>query len=315
MTKMSMSKNSPIPGARPHSPPSVTEQQRILSLTPYVREAQESRRPAWHIKPRRLFDFLIVHWIEGSGALSFGDRHISIQSGDLIWIPPNTLHEMRGHAPSSLLQFIHFDLYYNPNRSHWGASIPGGAEDLSLWPHCMHPPVSDPILRKWCGKIHEGNSTTITETMRRIILEMNRARESNLMVSGLVNQLISHLLNQQNRESAINRYHTQTMERAMQQIQLHGHEKINIKSLASQHGLSPTHFRKLFREYYQQSPHAAHIKIKMREACDCLIFSGLTVSEIADRLGFTNVHNFSRAFRNSVGRSPSAYRAEHAARG
>jgi AraC-like DNA-binding protein len=305
-----MLKSNPIPGEQPHQPPSVDEQKRILSFTPYVREAQESRRPAWRIKPRRLFDFLLVYWIEGTGDFSFRNNPIPIQSGDLIWIPPNTLHEMRGYAPSSLLQFIHFDLHYDPNRSHWGASIPGGAEDLSLWPQYMHPPVSDPIIRKWCGKIHGGNSTTITETMRRIILEMNRARASNLMISGLVNQLISHLLNQQNPESSINLYHAQTMERAMQQIQLHGHEKININALARQHGLSPTHFRKLFREHYQQSPHTAHLHAKMRAACDCLTFSPLTISEIADRLGFTNVHNFSRAFRNIIGRSPSAYRAE-----
>jgi AraC-like DNA-binding protein len=304
-----MLKNNPIPGEQPHQPPSTDEQKRILLLAPYVREAQESRRPLWYIKPRRLFDFLLVHWIEGTGNFSIGDKPTPIQSGDLIWIPPNTLHEMRGYAPGSLLQYIHFDLYYDPNRSHWGASIPGGAEDLSPWPCYMHPPINDPIIRQWCGKINGGNSTTITEVLQRIILEMNRAQTSNLMISGLVSQLIGHLINQQNPKQPINRHHTQAMEHAMQQIQLHSYEKLNFDTLARQHGLSPTHFRKLFREHYQQSPHTVHLNAKMRAACDCLTFSTLTISEIADRLGFTNVHNFSRAFRNIIGRSPSEYRS------
>ncbi len=92
-------------------------------------------------------------------------------------------------------------------------------------------------------------------------------------------------------------------------IQLHSHGKLNIETLARQHGLSTTHFRKLFREYYRQSPRSAHLNAKMRAACDCLVYSDLNITEIADRLGFTNVHNFSRAFSKAIGQSPSAYRA------
>jgi len=95
----------------------------------------------------------------------------------------------------------------------------------------------------------------------------------------------------------------------MQKIQLHCHEKLNINLLARQHGLSPTHFRKLFKKHYHQSPRTALLEAKMRTACNCLIYSNLTISEIGDRLGFTNIHNFSRAFHNAVGRSPTAYRA------
>ena len=75
------------------------------------------------------------------------------------------------------------------------------------------------------------------------------------------------------------------------------------------HGLSPTHFRRLFREHYRQSPRDAHLAAKMRRACDDLVYSDLTITEIADRLGFTNVHNFSRAFRKAIGQPPSSYRA------
>ena len=44
-------------------------------------------------------------------------------------------------------------------------------------------------------------------------------------------------------------------------------------------------------------------------ACDDLIYSDCSITEIADRLGFTNVHNFSRAFRKAIGQPPTAYRA------
>ncbi len=303
-------KNLSIPGKLPHHPPPLEEQRRILSLAPYVREAQEVMRPAWHFKSRRLFDFLLVHWIDGIGEFSVAGNTFPVGSGDLVWVPPNTPHEMRGHAPGTLLQFIHFDLTYHPQGSHWSAHIPGGTNDLTAWSSHLHPPLEDPVLKSWCGKINGGGQAVITETLRRIILEYNRTQTSGLMISALVCQLISHLLSQQNPAQPGSNRHSQTLERALQQIQLRCHGKLDLSTLARQHGLSPTHFRKLFREQYRQSPREAHLKAKMRIAYDCLNYSSLTISEIADRLGFTNVHNFSRAFRNAVGKSPGAWRID-----
>ena len=298
-----------IPGAVPHRPPPAASQHRMLAFTPYVREAIETMRPTWHIRSRKLFDYLLLHWIDGGGELTIGDRVFTAQDGDLFWISPNTLHEMRGDAPGTLLRYIHFDLHYDPDRSHWSARIPGGTTDLSAWPERMHPPVDDPVIGSWCGKIEPGNPALISELLRRIILEYNRTETSNLVVSGLVKQLLGHLLEGHGSESQLGIRHARVIENAMQHIQLHSHEKLNAETLVRQHGISPTHFRKLFKEHYRQSPRAAHLNAKMRTACDFLIYSNLSVSEIADRLGFTNVHNFSRAFHNAIGCAPTAYRA------
>lgn len=301
-----------FPGQLPHKSPPPAERNRLLTFCPYVREAQAVFRPAWHLKPRRLFDFLLVHVLEGTGRFTVADHRFPVGPGDLIWIPPDTLHEMRGDAPGTQLQYIHFDLVYDPARSHWSAAIPGETTDLSRWPERMHPPVDDPVIQTWCGKLTGGNPTLITETMRRVILETNRMQTSGLATAGLMSQLIGHLLNS-HPDSPLTAHQARSIENAMQQIQLHRREKLNIETLARQHNLSPTHFRKLFREHFGQSPREALLAAKMRSACDYLIYSDLNISEIAERLGFTNVHNFSRAFRKAIGLAPTAYRAGHTA--
>jgi len=298
-----------IPGKLPHRPPSTASQSRMLAFTPYVREARETMRPTWHIQPRKIFDYLLVHWIDGVGEVSIGDQSFTARNDDLYWIPPNTLHAMRGDAPGTLLRYIHFDLYYDPARSHWSADIPGGTTDLSAWPERMHPPGDDPIIEKWCGKIKANNPVLISKLLQRIILEYKQTETSSLLISGLVNQLLGHLLESQGPRTPLNPRHIRIIENAMQHIQLRSHEKLNIETLARQYGLSPTHFRKLFKDHFRQSPRTAHLNAKMRTACDCLIYSDLTISEIADRLGFTNVHNFSRAFHNAIDCAPTTYRA------
>ena len=232
---------------------------------------------------------------------------MDIAPGDLIWIPPNTLHEMYGDGPASRLQYIHFDLLYDPSRSHWEASVPGGTTDLSLWPERMHPPIHDPVIKTWCGKLPRGTPSFVTDILRRIILEFDRKQSSGLGIAGLVVQLIDHLLKTQP-DSQLTAKQARTVENCMYQIKRNSHQKLNSEAIARQHGLSATHFRKLFREHFSQNPREAHCEAKMRTACDYLTYSEFTISEIASRLDFTNVHNFSRAFRKAIGHSPRAYR-------
>ncbi len=296
-----------LPGQQPHHPPTAIEQDRLLKLHPYIREANEVFRPTWHIGPRRLFDFLLVHILKGTGRFTVAGNPLDVAQGDVIWIPPNTLHEMYGYAPGTHIQYIHFDLLYNPLRSHWSAHVPGNTTDLTPWPDQMHPPVNDPVIDKWCGKLPAGNPVLVTETLRRIILEFNRNQTSGLIAAGLICQLIGHLLRTHS-GSPLTAQQTGIVESAMQQIQRESYQKMKLETLAQQHGLSAPHFRKLFRAHFGQSPREAHFNAKIRTACDFLTHSDLTVSEIADRLGFTNIHNFSRAFRKAMEQSPSTYR-------
>jgi len=175
-----------IPGELPHIPPASAAQERLETFIPYVREAKETMRSTWNIQPRKLFDFLLVQLMEGTGEFVIGAKRYVTNAGDLFWIPPNTLHEMRGDAPGTVLQYIHFDLIYDPERSHWSANIPGGTTDLSAWPSRMHPSINDPIIGNWCGQLHGHNPAHVSEILRRIIMEYNRTQNSNVLIAGLM---------------------------------------------------------------------------------------------------------------------------------
>jgi len=55
-----------------------------------------------------------------------------------------------------------------------------------------------------------------------------------LMIAGLTNQLLAHLLDSHHQESPLSTPHIRTLEQAMQQIQLRVHEKLDIQTLARQ---------------------------------------------------------------------------------
>lgn len=74
---------------------------------------------------------------------------------------------------------------------------------------------------------------------------------------------------------------------------------MSTRTLARQLQKDGTSFRRLLEE-------ARH-----RDACQMLESSPLEVSEIAGHLGYVNPANFTRAFRQWTGLTPSAYRREH----
>ncbi len=78
--------------------------------------------------------------------------------------------------------------------------------------------------------------------------------------------------------------------------------------LAEKMGLSTSHFRFLFREHLGQPFHKYLISLRLEKARDILLAGGLTVSEVAEHVGFTSAAHFTRAFTKRFGASPSAFR-------
>jgi len=64
----------------------------------------------------------------------------------------------------------------------------------------------------------------------------------------------------------------------------------------------------LFKENTGKSPMRFYADLKIEEAKNLLRDDAMSVSEIADKLKYSGIHNFSRAFKESTGFSPSGYK-------
>ncbi len=64
---------------------------------------------------------------------------------------------------------------------------------------------------------------------------------------------------------------------------------------------------KLFHEYTGTGPMEYYHRLKIAEAKQLLLSGGYSVTRVADVLGYSSIHNFSRAFKTSVGISPTEY--------
>lgn len=83
---------------------------------------------------------------------------------------------------------------------------------------------------------------------------------------------------------------------------------IDMSALAKHHGISYSLFRKLFTENTGRAPQKYLIDIRIDKARELLRHTELSVSEIAEKTGFSSIYFFSRLFKRWEGRCPAGYR-------
>ncbi|HEY8420112.1 MAG TPA: AraC family transcriptional regulator [Thermoclostridium sp.] len=85
-------------------------------------------------------------------------------------------------------------------------------------------------------------------------------------------------------------------------------KKLTLNDLTRYNNLSKTQLTDIFKEKTGYSPIDFFIRLKMQKACFYLDFTDMSVSEIAEKVGYNDQYYFSRLFKKIMGRSPSEYR-------
>ena len=88
----------------------------------------------------------------------------------------------------------------------------------------------------------------------------------------------------------------------------------NLQSMFRTVPISKDHFIRLFRNYHGLTPGEFLIRARIESAKGMLGASGLSVKEIASRLGYSNAFNFSRQFKARTGVAPLCFRKQRQAR-
>ncbi|MBQ8214273.1 MAG: helix-turn-helix transcriptional regulator [Clostridia bacterium] len=81
-----------------------------------------------------------------------------------------------------------------------------------------------------------------------------------------------------------------------------------VEKVAEHFFISSRHLNRKLRSYYEKSYSMIADKIRADYARDLLCYSGLSVEEIAVRVGYSNTSNFIRFFKRMEGQAPTHFR-------
>ena len=83
---------------------------------------------------------------------------------------------------------------------------------------------------------------------------------------------------------------------------------ISIDDIAANAHLSASRAIHVFKEAFGISPYQYYLTQRLELAQSMLLYTELSVQEIADRLGFLDYHHFSNSFKKVYGVSPVNFR-------
>lgn len=95
---------------------------------------------------------------------------------------------------------------------------------------------------------------------------------------------------------------------AMNFVHYHLHEKLTVKRIAEEVGLSPNYLSELFKKELGLSVAEYVMEKRMEAAKNMLRFSSFPYDEIASILAFSSQSHFIQAFKKATGITPKAYR-------
>lgn len=83
---------------------------------------------------------------------------------------------------------------------------------------------------------------------------------------------------------------------------------VNLQTVCTHFNISKSYVCRIYKEYTSSSIIKHMSKLKIKEAKKLLRQDDMNISQIADKLGFSSIHNFTRSFKNETGVSPSEYK-------
>lgn len=136
---------------------------------------------------------------------------------------------------------------------------------------------------------------------------------SEALLSAIFRQIIIYLIRCFHESDHRQVFHTATPKdalcyRLMNYVDTHVFSLRSLNELSSQMGYSYAYLSTVFKQTTDQSLSSYYRKKKMEIAAILIKENRMTVSEIAELLGYSSVYAFSKAFTNGFGCSPLAYR-------
>ena len=208
---------------------------------------------------------------------------------------PNVPHCLTAR-PNGL--YVYYFLVRKPTAAHPLLNLPSG-ESVTVWKR----------LRRLSPTVPAGIRTgKVRELFTRLFLLCDGPRSSWISVQMRQIMLTIIVLLVELAKNPADVSCSARVAKVVQQVREHPERPFTIDDLAHEAALSPTHFINQFRKSTGFPPIRYQIECRVRRAKELLRQGDLTISRIADQLGFHSLQHFSDTFTRIAGVSPSRWR-------
>ena len=239
----------------------------------------------WRVETRVLKEHLVYFVVKNEAEAMVDGASLRMKPGDLLWVDPGIEQSFWNADPKRPVELFHFRFRLLDKRR----DVLGGRR---AWLVGQCPAVrltlAEMLAEYRSGQVFAG--------------ERFRALLSSLFV------LMARYGTTADRQPNL----TSGQCAAIERFAMARDHCVTPAELANQARLSADYFRRLFVRTYGLAPKTWLVRQRIASAGSALLESNLTIGEVAEHMGYPDVFQFSRQFKQVMGVSPRAYREEHA---
>ena len=282
------------------------------------------------------YDHVFTYVAEGAAAFTVeGFRHLLV-AGDAIVLPPFAGHLLKPVGGAPFVEYvIHFDPVHDARRNGLTAigldHVPlgqfdrmeengrraGDAEDMchagDTGAACRAADPADVRVFRMPKPLQP-----VMEVKLRSMLHLFEGSERlrALFLKAAMTELLAYCLTHGEASGERGSERARgwpTLVRALEHIRANYPDpRLDNARVAAQAGVTPNHLSAVFRERLGMTLHRYLTQVRIEQAKRLLASGSATITETAERTGFSGIHAFCRAFRRETGQTPGQYASEAA---
>lgn len=264
------------------------ENKEMMSLSVYNVGFQKCE-PLYQWGPGVRDHYLIHHVVSGKGVYEANGKRYQLQSGDTFLVYPNT-------------EILYFADEKEPWEYYW---VGFSGSDTSTILHATDFTHDMPII------YHTDSGTLIKDNIIAIYTARGNELSNSVKMTGLLYITLALLITG---SSKINKHEDSSLsytQKAVEYICYHYSYPITIEEIAAFVGISRSHLFRCFQYHLSLSPKEFLTNYRIKQACQLLKDSNLSITSISKSVGFENNLYFSKAFHKKKGVTPTDYARKH----
>jgi AraC family L-rhamnose operon regulatory protein RhaS len=281
-------------------------------MTPFIQHqplvVEEFEATAW-AEPQPLRDhFALVSIRRGSGSYLAHNQLISYQADTLLLLGPADSYHFAIEQPTrfGLLRFT--DDYLG--------SLTAAGPHAGAWQQLRAAARHTPLGR--AGGLVPGPAEPQLSALLTILFAEGAGHPPGTLAASLMGAVLSFVGRQLAAppQPVTHSYAASVVQRLLAHIRHHIAEpgRLRVEALASAFAYSPSHLSELFRQETGESLRQYIVRYRLWLAENQLELSTLSVSQIADGLGFVDVCHLNKLFKKRYRLTPTEYRRQRTAK-
>jgi AraC-like DNA-binding protein len=286
---------------------------KLGEFNPFVRNAiRADRRYFQTERTIQAYDHRIFYACRGSGTITWAEVTAALGKGDLVLIRPAVAYRLTADGARGLeLLIINFDItgqfchLTQPFRpvatAEYDPALALGRDDLA-----DEPALNQPLILRALQHLETDLQAVVHEFTERKIFYREKA-------SGLLKKLLAEIARAASIRQGSYTSHTEVLvNETIQYIRSHyPEEDLDNRVIAATTHYHPYTINHAIKATTGLSLHRYLTRYRMHIALDLLLSTRLTVTQIAEQVGYKTQAHFSAAFKKEIGKSPSAYRQDY----